>query len=163
MYNIIKGVDRIIGLDVASGHCDIPCKIYDPIISQISALSIVRLIDIIGESSKDTNSPDALNTITRCIIRKEEEATNVKNEVRVIWGDYFKTPQFEKHPQIHELAHQIMLQSSQCKQSISRETGEKLVVLVNQFAEVFWDTKGIMVDKKICPYPPSLEIAYPVF
>lgn len=163
MYNLIKSVDGLIKFDVASAHCDIPCKIYDPIVSQIAALTIVRLIDIMDESSSDTNSTAALNTMTRCIVRKEEEAAKVKEEIRVIWGDYFKTPQFEKHPQIHELAHNIMLKASQCKQSVSREGAVELVSLVNQFAEIFWDTKGISVDKKTCPYPPSLEIVYPIF
>ncbi len=162
MHNIIKGVDSLVGFDVSSAHCDIPCKIYDPIISQISALSIVRLIDIIGETSIDSNSIDSLNTITRCIVRKEEESAKVKEEIRIIWGDYFKTPQFEKHPKIHELSHQIMLQAGQCKQSVSRESGIQLVALVNQFAEIFWDTKDVNVDRRICPYPPSLEIVYPI-
>ncbi|MFL2733206.1 MAG: superoxide dismutase [Ni], partial [Gammaproteobacteria bacterium] len=30
-------------------HCDIPCKIYDPIVIQIAALTVVRIIDIIEE------------------------------------------------------------------------------------------------------------------
>ena len=34
-------------------HCDIPCKIYDPIIIQIAALTIVRIIDIIEEKKLD--------------------------------------------------------------------------------------------------------------
>ncbi len=162
MYNIIKRVDNLVNLDTASAHCDIPCKIYDPIISQISALSIVRLIDIINEVPAGSNDISSINTITRCVLRKEEEAAKVKQEVRVIWGDYFKTPQFEKYPDMHELTHQIMMTASSCKQSVSREVGEELVNLVNQFSAAFWDTKGISVEKKVCPYPPSLEIVYPI-
>ena len=162
MYNIIKRVDNLVNLDTASAHCDIPCKIYDPIISQISALSIVRLIDIINEVPAGSNDTGSINTITRCVLRKEEEAAKVKQEVRVIWGDYFKTPQFEKYPDMHELTHQIMMTASSCKQSVSREVGEELVNLVNQFSAAFWDTKGISVEKKVCPYPPSLEIVYPI-
>tara|TARA_B100000575_G_C22561668_1_gene356970 strand:- start:44 stop:535 length:492 start_codon:yes stop_codon:yes gene_type:complete len=162
MYNIIKRVDNLVNLDTASAHCDIPCKIYDPIISQISALSIVRLIDIINEVPAGSNDIGSINTITRCVLRKEEEAAKVKQEVRVIWGDYFKTPQFEKYPDMHELTHQIMMTASSCKQSVSREVGEELVNLVNQFSAAFWDTKGISVEKKVCPYPPSLEIVYPI-
>ena len=162
MYNIIKRVDNLVNLDTASAHCDIPCKIYDPIISQISALSIVRLIDIINEVPAGFNDIGSINTITRCVLRKEEEAAKVKQEVRVIWGDYFKTPQFEKYPDMHELTHQIMMTASSCKQSVSREVGEELVNLVNQFSAAFWDTKGISVEKKVCPYPPSLEIVYPI-
>ena len=35
----------------ALAHCDIPCKIYDPIVIQIAALTVVRIIDIIEEKN----------------------------------------------------------------------------------------------------------------
>jgi len=31
-------------LSVAHAHCDIPCKIYDPMVAQVSALSVARLV-----------------------------------------------------------------------------------------------------------------------
>ena len=30
----------------ALAHCDIPCKIYDPIVIQIAALTVVRIIAV---------------------------------------------------------------------------------------------------------------------
>lgn len=162
MYNILSKVDEKFQFERVSAHCDIPCKIYDPIISQIAALSIVRLVDIIAETEMDTKSHESLNLITRCVLQKEEEAEKVKKEIRTIWGDYFKAPQFEKHPGMHDLAHNIMMNASSCKQSINREHALKLVDLVNDFAAVFWDTKGVAVEKKVSPYPPNLPIVYPV-
>ena len=41
----------------AYAHCDIPCKIYDPAVSLIAALSVVRLTDILLEIG-DLNSLD---------------------------------------------------------------------------------------------------------
>ena len=97
-----------------------------------------------------------------CVLRKEEEAEKVKQEIRIIWGDYFKAPQMEKHPDIHDLAHKIMLKGSACKQEANRADAEALVELVNQFAEKFWDTKGVATERKVCPYPPSVEVVRPV-
>ena len=37
---------------VAEAHCDIPCKIYDPAISQVAALSVIRLIDLLTKLMK---------------------------------------------------------------------------------------------------------------
>ena len=162
MYKMLKMLDQTLGFEVASAHCDIPCKIYDPIIAQIASLSVVRLIDIMHETPDNRENLSALNTLTRCVLRKEEEAEKVKQEVRTIWGDYFKTPQFESHPEIHQLTHEIMLKASACKQGTSRESALELVTLVNQFAAAFWDTKGLKVEKRTCPYPPSLETVYPV-
>ena len=162
MYKMLEMLDQSLGFDVASAHCDIPCKIYDPIIAQIASLSVVRLIDIMHETPNNPENLAAVNTLTRCVLRKEEEAEKVKQEVRTMWGDYFKTPQFESYPEIHQLTHEIMLKASACKQGTSRESSLELVTLVNQFAAAFWDTKGLKVEKKICPYPPNLEIVYPV-
>ena len=162
MYKMLKMLDQTLGFEVASAHCDIPCKIYDPIIAQIASLSVVRLIDIMHETPDNRENLSAFNTLTRCVLRKEEEAEKVKQEVRIIWGDYFKTLQFESHPEIHQLTHEIMLKASACKQGTSRESALELVTLVNQFAAAFWDTKGLKVEKRTCPYPPSLETVYPV-
>ncbi len=79
----------------------------------------------------------------------------------MIWGDYFKAPHMEKHPNINELAHSIMLKASACKQGTSRADGEALVELVNDFADIFWATKDVATERKTCPYPPSLEVVRP--
>ena len=156
-------IDRAFGVEPVAAHCDIPCKIYDPAIALVSALSVVRLMDIMAEAAeKDGSELAKMNTIARCVLRKEEEAEKVKQEIRVIWGDYFKAPQMEKHPDIHALAHSIMLKGSACKQEANRADGEALVELVNQFAEKFWDTKGVATERKTCPYPPSMEVVHPV-
>ena len=36
-------------IEDALAHCDIPCKIYDPMIAQVSALSVARLVDLVLE------------------------------------------------------------------------------------------------------------------
>ena len=43
-------------------HCDIPCKIYDPVIAQISVLTMIRLVDLIDELDI-TNSGSITATI----------------------------------------------------------------------------------------------------
>lgn len=160
----LRSIDRLASIPEASAHCDIPCKIYDPAIALIAALSVVRMMDIMKESSEKTDSDTASlhNTLTRCVLQKEEEAEKVKKEVRVIWGDYFKAPQFEQHPDAHDLVHQIMLKASACKQGVNRADGEALVELVNRFAEAFWHTKQVATERKTCPYPPELPMVRPV-
>lgn len=141
-------------IEDAQAHYDIPCKIYDPSPALLAALSVVRLIDILAKASDQ-------NTIVRCVLQKEEEAEKVKHEVHVIWGDYFKTPQIEQHPQIHEFTHAIMQKAIVCKQGIDRTDGEALVDFVNQFAEIFWTTKDVKTERWISPYPLSLEVVQP--
>jgi nickel superoxide dismutase len=163
VYKITKILDTLLNVPTANAHCDIPCKIYDPSAAQVSAATIVRLIDIVSETlkSEDVMSLAGQNAIARCVMRKEEEAEKVKHEVRIIWGDYFKAPQLEKFPEIHELTHNIMMKASACKQGVAREDGEVLVELLNQFAEIFWATKDVKTARHNSPNLPNLSTVYP--
>lgn len=163
IYNLIQTADRALKLPSAQAHCDIPCKIYDPSTALIAALSVIRMIDIMeeNEAKEGSDTLEKKNTLSRCVSKKEEEAEKVKHEVRIIWGDYFKAPQIEAHPNIHELTHKIMLKGSACKQKANRADAVELLELVNQFAEIFWQTKNVKTSRKTSPYPPSLAVVYP--
>ena len=150
----------MLNIKEVNAHCDIPCKIYDPAVVQVAALSVVRIMDIIAEL--DTSSKENQAELSRLTVEKENQARIVKDEIRIIWGDYFKDPQIEAFPNIHALVHSIMLQGSKCKQTIERENGTKLVELVNEFTEVFWATKDIKTQRVVAPYPPALEVVHPV-
>lgn len=162
IYSLLNTINRIKPFSTADAHCDIPCKIYDPQIAQIAALSVIRFIDLIQElEQKEQLTLADQATLSRLVREKEIHAAKVKEEVRTIWGDYFKQPQFEQFPDTHELVHQIMLTASACKQGIGRESGEKLLTLVNEFAASFWQTKGVDTYTADCPYPPQMQTVYP--
>ena len=150
----------MVKIEEANAHCDIPCKIYDPAVVQVAALSVVRILDIISEL--DESSKANQSELARLTIEKENQARIVKDEIRIIWGDYFKDPQIELYPNIHSLVHSIMMAGSKCKQSIDRQNGLDLVELVNEFTEAFWGTKDIKTQRVIAPYPPALEVVQPI-
>ena len=146
----------------ASAHCDIPCKIYDPSSAQLAALTVVRMTDMINElESKQPLSLHDQAQLSRLVAQKEEHGIKVKYEVRVIWGDYFKQPQLEAFPEIHELTHNIMLAASKAKQTVDKAAALDLLQKVNRFAEVFWTTKGVNTYTATCPYPPEQSVVYP--
>ena len=147
-------------IEEVNAHCDIPCKIYDPAVVQVAALSVVRILDIISEL--DESSKANQSELARLTIEKENQARIVKDEIRIIWGDYFKDPQIEMYPNIHSLVHSIMMAGSKCKQSIDRQNGLDLVELVNEFTEAFWGTKDIKTQRVIAPYPPALKVVQPI-
>ena len=145
----------------AYAHCDIPCKIYDPAVSLVAALSVVRLTDILLEID-DLSSLDSQSKLARVVVQKEDEAQKVKDEVNIIWGDYFKEPQLEAFPETHEIVHGIMRLGSKCKQEVSREAAEELLRELNCFVDIFWKTKDIETKTVIAPYPPALPMVVPV-
>ena len=144
IFKIFKTLDAIFQFECAKAHCDIPCKIYDPIEAQIACLTMVRLNDILAELMANTSvSAGDQAQISRLIAQKEEHGLKVKEAIRVIWGDYFKQPQIEAHPDIHEIVHGIMLLASKAKQNVDRQASVDLLDSVNQFADIFWKTKTI--------------------
>ena len=145
----------------AYAHCDIPCKIYDPAVSLVAALSIVRLTDILLEID-DLSSLDSQSKLARVVVQKEDEAQKVKDEVNIIWGDYFKEPQLEAFPETHEIVHGIMRLGSKCKQEVSREAAEELLQELNRFVDIFWKTKDVETKTVVAPYPPALPMVVPV-
>lgn len=145
-----------------SAHCDVPCGIYDPSTAQVNALTVIRMVDQINELNESgINGLSEQHKLARLVAQKEEAAEHVKHEVRIIWGDYVKAPVIEKYPHIHELTHNIMLTGSKCKQHVSKDDALELLSLVNDFAQIFWETKGVDTFKANSPYAPNQPVVYP--
>jgi nickel superoxide dismutase len=161
LYNILNVVNKITHVKEVQAHCDIPCGIYDPSNAIIGSLTIIRMTDLINDHSDVKHSVDWHNEVSRYIAEKERHAAIVKHEIRIIWGDFFKTPQFEKYPELHELTHSIMLLGSKARQEVNKVAALQLLEKVNRFAEIFWEIKGIATKKSVCPYPPALAVIYP--
>ena len=162
LYDIIAKLDKKLHFPVVMAHCDIPCNIYDPINAQISALTIIRMVDLLNElKAKPSLTLDDQAQFIRLVNQKESHGIKVKEEIGVIWGDYIKTAQLTQYPELHTLVHNIMLASSQAKQHISRESAQTLLQQVNRFAEIFWATKQVTTFTAICPYPPAEPVIYP--
>lgn len=162
LHKILTHLEKKGVIENASAHCDIPCKIYDPSTAQIAALSVIRFMDLINElGEKDSLTIADQALLARLVSEKETHAEKAKHEVRIIWGDYIKQPQFDQFPDISNLVHSIMLAGSACKQGIERDKGEKLLSLINEFAAAFWATKSIDTFEAKCPYLPEEMVVYP--
>ncbi|MBU2101319.1 superoxide dismutase, Ni [Patescibacteria group bacterium] len=148
MFNLFKKPK------VVYAHCDIPCGIYDPHEAQLSVLTVIRMMDLIADSEDDHDT-------ARYIAVKEAHAEKCKHEIRVMWGDYFKEEHIEEYPELHDLTHRIMALGSKVKQNTEREVAEELLGAVNEFAEIFWKTKGVEIKKIKAPYGPEEEVFYP--
>ena len=163
IYQIINMLDSKIGIERAKAHCDVPCGIYDPSTAQIAALTVVRMMDLMAdlEAKGDDKGTNYHNSMARYIDVKEEHAEKAKHEVRVIWGDYIKAQHVEQHPGLTDLVHKIMQLGSKSRQTADREAGVQFVEAINEFAQIFWETKGVSTKRAIAPYAPALEMVYP--
>ena len=163
IYKVLSSIDKKVSFEVAQAHCDIPCGIYDPHHAQLAALTVIRMVDLMEGLVKEhkTDTLEFQNSMSRYVAVKEEHAETCKHEIRVIWGDYLKANHLEKYPQVHGLVHKIMQLGSKARQTTDRETAVNLLDAVNEFAEIFWDTKGVKTKKVKAPYKPEELVVYP--
>ena len=162
IHKILSVLDTQVNFQRASAHCDVPCGIYDPIIAQIAALTVVRMVDLIKELEAKGGSDAAYqNSMARYIAVKEEHAEKVKHETRIIMGDFIKPQHIEKHPETAEVVQKIMQLGSKARQTVDRDSAVQLVEAVNQFAAIFWDAKNVPTKRAKAPYAPALELVYP--
>ncbi len=159
---VLGSLDRIAHFRVAHAHCDIPCGIYDPHLAQVAAHTVLRMDMLINETAQvPPTDASTRNKMIRYISVKEQHAELVKHEVRVIWGDYIKPEHIKANPKLHELVFDIMKTASKAKQDTSVDTAKDLIKKVEQFAEIFWKTKGVETKRVKAFYPTEEEIVYP--
>jgi len=162
IFKFLNNIDKKRPFEKVSAHCDIPCKIYDPISVQLAVLSMIRMVDLL-EELKECGSLNFEQQATygRLVSEKEVSGCKVKDEICIIWGDYIKKTQLDSFPELHNLTHEIMLATSFAKQQIDRAATLKLLEKVNRFAEIFWLTKGVTIYRAFSPYPPAEILVYP--
>lgn len=149
-------------------HCDIPCGIYDPHEAQIAALTTVRMDQLIGElaaPAADAKPEDRAtygSKLARYTAVKEAHAERVKHEIRVIWADYFTPDHVKQYPHAHELTFKILKQASKVRQGTHLADAQELLALVQEFAELFWKTKGAATKRQPSLQKSGGELVVPV-
>ena len=164
----LRARDAVCPPATAYAHCDIPCGIYDPHEAQIAALTVLRMDQLIGElahpaaDAKLEERAIYVSKMSRYTSVKEQHAEKVKQEIRVIWGDYFTPDHAKQFPQTHELVWKILKQASKARQGTNPADAQELLNLVQQFAEVFWQTKGAKTKKQPSMQKSGGELVVPV-
>ena len=158
LNSVFKLIDKVYPAKIAHAHCDIPCGIYDPHIAQMAAHTVIRMVNLINEAKDDVHKVARLTAV------KEHHAELCKQEIRILWGDYFKPEHVEKYPELHELVWKVMKLGSKARQEINLQASEELLETVNRISEIFWETKGLDTGRvKATFYPTGNETVYPKF
>ena len=114
-------------------HCDLPCGVYDPAQARIEAQSVKAIQDKMQNFEGDDR--------VRALFIKEERAELVKHHLMVLWADYFKPEHLEKHPDLHDRFWKALKQAGECKHHNDPAEGQKLLDMIDEISEIFWDTK----------------------
>lgn len=128
-------------------HCDGPCGVYDPSTSRITAEAVLsmtqKLIALELPNSSDKNAVIAYhNTFSRYVAIKEEQAHKTKEELLVLWTDYFKPVHLQDFPDLHDTFWKATKLCSSCKVEVSETHAKELVEMVKKIHDMFWKSKG---------------------
>ncbi len=126
-------------------HCDVPCGIYDPKAAQIAAATVLKMVEKIEALPKENPSVNDRNAFVRMVWTKEEHARKCKEEILILWTDYFKPEHLSQFPNLHETFWKAAKLCSKNKQSVDMQTAQELVKAVDEIAGIFQQTKKAAV------------------
>ena len=128
-------------------HCDGPCGIYDPASARITAEAVLsmtkKILDLAPPPNSDAKAVAAYNnTLSRYISIKEEQAQKTKDDLLILWTDFFKPVHLEQMPDLHTKFWNAAKLCSACKVEVSLEHANELMAAVKEIHEMFWAAKG---------------------
>lgn len=138
-------------LPEAEAHCDGPCGVYDPASARIAAEAVrsmtKKLLDLHApDGGDDAAMASYLNTVSRYVTIKEEQAELAKHELLVLWTDFFKPEHLEANPDLHETFWNAAKLCSTAKQNVDVAACDQLMDAIEKIHNMFWGAKGRDVD-----------------
>ena len=134
--------------NIVNAHCDGPCGVYDPASARIAAEAVLSMT----KKMLDLKVPDSdgmghyVNTMSRYASIKEQEAQKCKDEVLLLWTDFFKPEHLGDHKDLHSLFWNTAKLCSACKVELSIEHANDLLDHIKKIHELFWSVKGRKID-----------------
>lgn len=143
-------------IETAEAHCDAPCGVYDPASARIAAEAVLsmtkKILDLKAPDGGDAKTTaNYHNTLTRYIMIKEEQARVAKDEILILWTDYFKPVHLEKYPNLHDAFWKAAKLCSATKVEVSLEHATELMDAVKEIHGIFWASK----DRDVAWYTAS--------
>ena len=140
-------LNRILPAPTVHAHCDGPCGVYDPASARIAAEAVLsmttKIMDLDVPDSSDKAAYVAYhNKVNRYTAIKESQAHLAKEELLVLWTDYFKPHHLEAYPNLHNVFWKAAKLCSACKVEVSPTHALELMDAVKEIHEIFWATKG---------------------
>jgi len=138
-------IDEILTIE-ASAHCDGPCGVYDPASARVAAEAVQsmtkKMMSLATPDPQSEQFVGYLNTMSRYASIKEEEAQICKDELLVLWTDFFKPQHLESIPDLHNTFWQAAKLCSACKVEVSVQHAQELMDAVESIHNMFWAAKG---------------------
>lgn len=139
---ILRLFDILFPPSLAHAHCDVPCGIYDPKPAQIAAETVVKMVEKIEALPEANPSISDRNLFVRAVWTKEEHARKCKEELLILWTDFFKEEHLKMFPKLHETFWKAAKLCSVNKQEVNMKSALELQKSVDEIAKIFAKTKA---------------------
>ncbi|MCH7828272.1 superoxide dismutase, Ni [Patescibacteria group bacterium] len=136
LYSFFTLLSRIIPAREVFAHCDIPCGIYTPQPAQTAARTVVKMVEKLQEIS-----PTDIHGISRLTAVKEEHAQIAKEQLLILWTDYFAEEHLKAFPDLHETFWKATKLCSKVKQEVNMQAAQDLQKAVDEIAEMFQEAE----------------------
>lgn len=151
LKDVIAKLAHQLPAEEASAHCDGPCGVYDPSSARIAAEAAVSMTKKILALSPPADGDAVawasyLNTVSRYVAIKEEQAHLAKTELLVLWTDYFKPVHLEQYPDLHTTFWNASKLCSSVKVEVNLDHANELMETIQEIHKMFWATKGRDVE-----------------
>ena len=146
LKQVISQIKNFFPAPEVHAHCDGPCGVYDPASARITAEAVVsmtkKIMDLEHPDIGDKSAMIAYhNTLSRYVMIKEDQAQKTKEDLLILWTDYFKPVHLEKYPDLHDTFWKAAKLCSACKVEVSAEHANELMEAVEKIHNMFWATK----------------------
>jgi len=147
MMILLRSLSKLLPTYTVYAHCDIPCGIYDPKPAQIAASTVLKMVQKINDLPKDNPTFGDRNSFVRMVVVKEEHARKCKEELLILWTDYFKSEHISLFPNLHEIFWKAAKLCSKNKQEVSLESAQELIKAVDEIASMFANAEATLNKK----------------
>jgi nickel superoxide dismutase len=89
----------------------------------------------------DDEDAESMNAAIRCVMTKETHAQKCKDELYLLWSDYFKDEHLVQFPDLHTTVWRTIKQCSKVKQTMSTKECDALIAQVQTVANMFIASK----------------------
>ncbi len=129
--------------EVAHAHCDIPCGVYNIHAATTGAETVVVMTEkIVALEEQNHHDAGFHNTMSRLVAVKEEHAGIVKDELHMLWSDYFKSEHLEKLPDLHKTIWGATKLCSLVRREVNLDAAKELEGVVQKVGEMMEEVRA---------------------
>lgn len=154
LSKILRAIDEIFPPQIAYAHCDVPCGIYETDTITHAANTCAKMVEKLLALQKPADSADLQtklnfkNTVIRMVETKEKFAHKCKEELLILWTDYFKDEHLKMFPDLHTKFWKATKLCSTVKRNVDAKACADLQNVVKEIAEIFKKAKEAEAAKK---------------